>query len=96
MAGKIRATDDEALATELWGDDKKWDEERGQFVPVEKEDEPSAGNSTEPSSDSTPKTGDESGNSPRPTAPTTEPPSNEVREGSSTAHSTAGPGKRRR
>lgn len=31
----IRATDNEQYATELWGDNKRWDEDRKQFVPTE-------------------------------------------------------------
>jgi hypothetical protein len=37
QAMTIRATDDEALAEQLWGDDKKWDDERRQFVPTKDE-----------------------------------------------------------
>lgn len=33
--GKIRATDDERLAAELWGDAKDWDAGRQQYVPTE-------------------------------------------------------------
>lgn len=32
--GTVRATDDEALAESLWGDDKEWDDERKQYVPT--------------------------------------------------------------
>lgn len=35
----VRATDDEKLATELWGDDKRYDEEREQYVPTVTEDD---------------------------------------------------------
>jgi hypothetical protein len=89
----IRATDDEALATELWGDDKKWDGERGQFVPVEKEVKSSPGNSSPSSQSSTEKPSGESGKNPRPTAPTTGQPSSQDPKGSSTAPSTGGSGK---
>lgn len=30
----VRATDDENYATELWGDDKVWDDKRKQYVPT--------------------------------------------------------------
>lgn len=33
--GKIRATDDEQLARQLWGDAKRWDDELKQYVPVD-------------------------------------------------------------
>lgn len=31
----IRATDNEAYATELWGDNKRWDDNQKQYVPTE-------------------------------------------------------------
>lgn len=31
----IRATDNEAYATELWGDNKRWDDDQKQYVPTE-------------------------------------------------------------
>lgn len=39
MTERIRATDNEELATELWGDDKKWDDERKQYVPTDANEE---------------------------------------------------------
>lgn len=87
----IRATDDEELATQLWGDDKTWDDERGQFVPGG--DDVSAGNSTETSSVETSSSTSKSVSSHPPTVPTTVPPSSQGRTGSSTAPSTAGSGK---
>lgn len=33
----VRATDDEALASRLWGDGKEWDADRGQWVPKAEE-----------------------------------------------------------
>jgi hypothetical protein len=89
----IRATDDEELATQLWGDDKEWNDERKQFVPVEKEVKSSPGNSTERSSDPTTSSNDKTGSSPRPTAPTTVQPSKQTDKGGGTAPSTAGSGK---
>lgn len=32
----IRATDDKALATELWGEAKRWDDDLAQYVPTDK------------------------------------------------------------
>lgn len=86
----IRATDDEGLATELWGDKKEWDDERQQFVPVDKEVKSSPGNSSPSSASSTEKPSDEKPKSPRPTAPTTEQSSKSGPKDSSTAPSTAG------
>ena len=89
----IRATDDEALANELWGDDKEWDDERQQYVPTEKGgDRPSRGNSSQSSQTSTEKRSDENEKSHQPTAPTTVSPSKSA-TGSSTAASTGGSGK---
>lgn len=91
----IRATDDEALANQLWGDDKVWDEERQQYVPTEKKgEEPSAGNKSATSSDVTEKKSDEKQKSPRPTALTTERTSKLDPEETGTAPSTGGSGKK--
>jgi hypothetical protein len=90
----IRATDDEALATELWGDNKEWNDELRQFVPTEEEgDDVSAGNSTERSSKPTVSSEQTNSTSPRPTVPTTVQGSNQDPKGSSTVPSTGGPGK---
>lgn len=98
----VLATDDKVLATELWGDDKYWDEGLGQYVPnggkydrrVKKGGEqPSAGNSTPASSDSA-KTTDTPVSKVLPsTAPTTAQPSTPAPTASVTAPSTAGSGK---
>lgn len=91
MGGKIRATDDEALANELWGDKKEWDDERKQFVPTEEEEvKSSPGNSSASSDSSTEKQSDANEKSPRPTAPTTVQPSKSGHTASSTVPSTAG------
>lgn len=111
----IRATDDEVLAAELWGEYKKWDKERQQYVPVKsvrvtsawvgergpelvhgfegEEVGTSAGDSSTSSQTSTEKPIDESAKTLRQTVPTTAQPSNRPPMGSSTAHSTGGPGK---
>ncbi len=91
----IRATDDEALAQQLWGDDKHWDGERKQFVPNAEgteEVQPSPGHSSDSSESGTVTQSSGSDESPRQTAPTTEPPSSKGRKASSTARSTGGPG----
>jgi hypothetical protein len=80
---KVVATDNEALAVQLWGDDKHWNEERGQWCP---------GNSSSTSNDEQPttSTADEA---PSPsTAPTTEPPSSKETAEPATAPSTGGSG----
>lgn len=38
----IRATDNEAYATELWGDNKAWDDERKQYVPTDEDNKGAA------------------------------------------------------
>lgn len=90
----IRATDDEALAERLWGDNKKWDDERQQYVPVEKGGEQSSpGSSSQKSSDVTGKTEPSEKQDPPSTARTTEPPSKKVTPVSSGAPSTGTSGK---
>jgi hypothetical protein len=44
--GEVRATDDEQLAEQLWGDDKRWDDDRNQWVPT-----PSSGGKTDAESE---------------------------------------------
>lgn len=104
----IRATDNEALATELWGDDKVWDDERKQFVPTARyvgeagpelvdlpkgaEVTPSPGRSSKPSGTATAKPSSKSGATPRPNARTTAHRSRKVPGGNSTARSTDGSG----
>lgn len=71
----IRATDDKQLADSLWGEDKKWDEERQQYVPVEKDDKGGAsspGSSSQTSSDVTGKNDPSVSKVHQPTVPTTE------------------------
>jgi hypothetical protein len=98
----IRATDNEQYATELWGDNKRWDDDLKQFVPsgdVEDKgsekggDQSSPGNSTEPSSDKTLKNSEKSGTDPQSPVRTTESPSVKAPTGSSSASSTGGAGK---
>lgn len=87
--GKVRATDDEALATELWGDDKYWDDSRKQFVPGT--EEPSPGNSSSTSETEPSKSGKTEKDSGPSVAPTTQTPSKTEKD-SSTVPSTGGSG----
>lgn len=87
--GKVRATDDEALATELWGDDKYWDDSRKQFVPGK--EEPSPGNSSSTSETEQSKKQNDVEVNLRSTAPTTQTPSKTEKD-SSTVPSTGGSG----
>jgi hypothetical protein len=87
----IRATDDEALAIQLWGDSKVWDDERKQYVPT-KEEEPCPGNSSAPSETASEKPTEKSESSRPSTARTTARPSKSG-TASSTARSTGGRGK---
>lgn len=88
----ILATDNEELATELWGQDKYWDEERRQFLPNKKGGVPSAGNKSATSSVQTVTPDDKTKQVPPPTVPTTERSSSKGQKGSSAAPSTGGSG----
>lgn len=88
----IRATDNEELATELWGQDKYWDEQRLQFLPKEKGGVPSAGNKSVTSSSPTRTADDKTKQVPQTTVPTTGRPSSKDQKGSSDAPSTVGSG----
>lgn len=91
---RVKATDDEQLATELWGDDKEWDDEREQFVPTKKGgDEPSAGNNSSTFSDEQPLTPTTPLGETPSTVRTTEPSSNKETAEVSTAPSTGGNGR---
>lgn len=94
--GKIRATDDEQLATQLWGDNKEWDDDRQQYVPVEGGEPSSLGNSTATSSESTEKNEPSTSKDLRSTAPTTARPSGKTSKASTGARSTDGSGKANR
>lgn len=81
----VNATSDEALAGQLWGEDKYWDAERAQYVPnggkydsrrastVEGGESPSVGTSSPASSDSTGTSADSKNSAPPSSVPTTEP-----------------------
>lgn len=100
----VRATDDEAYATELWGDDKVWDDRRQQYVPTKGTDHTAAGadeggeeSSPGKTSSASSEQSETSGNdvkSDRPsTARTTASRSSKAQPASGSARSTGGSGK---
>lgn len=89
----ITATDNKELATELWGDEKYWDEDRKQFLPKKKEGEDvSVGSNSKTSSSETEKSEESSKQSHPENVRTTEPRSTSEKVGT-TAPSTGGSGK---
>lgn len=68
----ITATDNEQLATELWGSDKYWDEDRQQFLPNKAGDDVSVGNKSEASLSETEKSDETNQQDPPPNAQMTE------------------------
>lgn len=92
----VRATDDEDLATRLWGDDKKYDDARQQWLPVEKDEgseEPSPGKTSSTSSTKPAKTASDASKDRPSTAPTTGSSSPKAQTGRGSASSTGGSGK---
>lgn len=87
----ITATDNEELATELWGEKKYWDEDRQQYLPKKEGDDVSVGSKSKVSSPETEKSDEKKNQDPQKSAQTTEPTSSS-RKGGTTAHSTAGSG----
>lgn len=91
----INATDNEELATELWGENKYWDEDRQQYLPKKEGDDVSVGSNSRVSSSETEKSDETKNSDPLSSAQTTEPTSS-PKTGGTTAHSTGGSGKVKR
>lgn len=93
----INATDNEDLASQLWGQEKHWDDELEQFVPNDGKytkggDRPSPGNSSEQSSDQQDNSSAENESKSPSGAQMTGPSSNETKKDTSVAPSTGGSG----
>lgn len=82
----VNATDNEDYATELWGDDKHWDDNLGQWVPEGGKLSP--GISSSPSQSNSDKQSETNPGSDSKPAPTTENPSGQDPTGGSIAPST--------
>lgn len=92
----IRATDDEELATSLWGDGKEYNEQRQQWMPVNEDEggeESSPGKTSSEFGQQPETSASPTKAAPRSTAPTTDKPSSKARTASGFASSTGGSGK---